>query len=464
MRPFSLWTTLLLGLAATLAQANSSSSGNDRVCLSTWPSHDDGYLIAKAGETTEILTSRDDSSVVHHAASSFAADLMHMVPSSNVVVRNVTSASIKMQSSQNEGNVIIVGSLDRSSLVRELSSSNQAVGKEADKVKGHWESWSSVDSGSGLVLMGSDKRGAAYALYTLSEELGVSPWKWFADVHPTQSHSAVYYSPSSSTSQFGSNACSHGPPLVKYRGIFLNDEAPALTNWARTHFKGPFPPEVSPQSFNDAMYTHVFELLLRLKANLIWPAMWSDSFAVAGLPDLPSKGINGTGAAGPNQLLADRMGIVYGTSHQEPMARNTPEWNIWYQGPWDYTTNQENITTYWKYGVERAQGLDTMFTMSMRGNGDKALEGANIQLLEEIMAKQKSLLPHDDKSNSSKVTVPMMMCLYTEVQGYYNEGLQVPDDITLLWTDDNFGFIRRIPTEQEKKSRSGGAGLYYHAE
>ncbi|EST07409.1 hypothetical protein PSEUBRA_003235 [Kalmanozyma brasiliensis GHG001] len=471
MRTSSLWTTLLLGPTATVAHATSSNdSVTDKVCLSTKPSNSgssscDGYLIAKAGETTEILTSRDDSSVVHHAASSFAADLMQMVPSSNVVVRNVTAASMKMQGQKKE-RVVIVGSVDGSSVMRELVSMDQGVAKEADKIKGQWESWSSatLESGSGLVLMGSDKRGTAYALYTLSDEMGISPWKWFADVQPTQSHSAVYYSPSSSSASFGSNACSHGPPLVKYRGIFLNDEAPALTNWARTHFEGPFPPESAPQSFNDAMYTHVFELLLRLKANLIWPAMWSDSFAVAGLPDLPGHGVNGTGAAGPNQLLADRMGIVFGTSHQEPMGRNTPEWNTWYQGPWDYTTNEKNITTYWQYGVERAQGLDTMFTMSMRGNGDKALEGANIELLQNIMAKQKSLLPHGDAGNSSKVTVPMMMCLYTEVQGYYNEGLQVPDDITLLWTDDNFGFIRRIPTEAEKKGRSGGAGLYYHAD
>lgn len=352
--------------------------------------------------------------------------------------------------------------------MRKLASTDKAVSKEAELLKDQWESWSTLELSSSLALMGSDKQGTAYALYTLSEELGISPWKWFADVHPTSSHSAVYYNPTASPSAggeaFGSNACSHGPSLVKYRGIFLNDEAPALTNWARTHFNGPFPPQSAPQSFNDAMYAHVFELLLRLKANLIWPAMWSDSFAVASLPDLPNDGVNGTSAAGPNQLLADKMGIIYGTSHQEPMARNTPEWNTWYHGPWDYTTNHENITTYWKYGVERARGLDTMFTMSMRGNGDKALEGANIQLLEEIMAKQKSLLPHEGVGNTSKVTVPMMMCLYTEVQGYYNEGLQVPDDITMLWTDDNFGFIRRIPTEQEKKSRSGGAGLYYHAD
>ncbi|GAC94323.1 hypothetical protein PHSY_001894 [Pseudozyma hubeiensis SY62] len=466
MRALSLWTTLLLGLTATYAQANSNTdTNNDNVCLST-ASSSDGYLIAKSGETTEVLTSSHDAPVVHHAAASFAADLMQMVPSSNVVVRNVTSASLKMQAQQNKERMIIVGSLDSSSLMPELMSMDSAVSQEASKVKGQWESWSSVklSSGSGLVLMGSDKRGAAYALYTLSEELGVSPWKWFADVKPTQSHSAEYYSPKSSASSksFGTSRCSHGPPLVKYRGIFLNDEAPALTNWARTHFKGPFPPETAPQSFNDAMYTHVFELLLRLKANLLWPAMWSDSFAVAGLPDLPNKGVNGTGAAGPNQKLADRLGIVFGTSHQEPMGRNTPEWNTWYQGPWDYPTNTENITTYWKYGVERAQGLETMFTMSMRGNGDKALAGANIQLLEEIMVKQQSLLPRDAKSG--EISVPQMMCLYTEVQGYYNEGLKVPEDITLLWTDDNFGFIRRIPTEEEKKNRSGGAGLYYHAD
>lgn len=474
MPSLTLWTLLLVGLSATFTLANNTAASSS-VCLETSSSGlvngSKGYLIAQAGETTEILTSRDDAPVVHHAALSFAADLMQMVPSSNVLVRNVTAASMKMSTQQQQGKerTVLVGT-DGSSLMREFASMDTNVGREADKVRGQWESWSSTLLGAqGLVLLGSDKRGAAYALYTLSEELGVSPWKWFADVNPTQSHDAVYYSPSNASTEgqqgsFGSTSCSHGPPLVKYRGIFLNDEAPALTNWARTHFKGPFPPENAPQSFNDAMYAHVFELLLRLKANLIWPAMWSDSFAVAGLPDLPGKGVNGTGAAGPNQLLADRMGIVFGTSHQEPMARNTPEWNTWYQGPWDYTTNPDNITTYWEYGVERAQGLDTMFTMSMRGNGDKALDGANIELLENIMAKQKSLLPHDDAKDASKVTVPMIICLYTEVQGYYNEGLKVDDDITLLWTDDNFGFIRRIPTKEEKKTRSGGAGLYYHAD
>ncbi|SJX66434.1 uncharacterized protein SRS1_16757 [Sporisorium reilianum f. sp. reilianum] len=463
MRPLSLWTTLVLGLTATFAHVTTAAT--DRHCLST--SDSTGYLVAKAGDTTEILTSRDDSSVVHHAAESFAADLMHMVPTATVVVRNVTAASVKMQQlGQAKERVVVVGSVEASSLVREVAAMDAAVRAEVDKVSGKWEAWSSatMESGAGVVVLGSDRRGTAYGLYTLSEELGVSPWKWFADVRPTQSHDAVYYSPTSSATAFGSSGCSHGPPLVKYHGIFLNDEAPALTNWARTHFRGPFPPDAAPQSFNDALYAHVFELLLRLKANLIWPAMWADSFAVAGLPDLPNAGTNGTRAAGPNQLLAHRMGIVYGTSHQEPMARNTPEWNTWYHGPWDYTTNRENITAYWRYGVERARGLDTMFTMSMRGNGDKALDGANIQLLQEIMAKQKSLLPHEVVRNASKVSVPMMMCLYTEVQGYYNEGLQVPDDITLLWTDDNFGFIRRNPTEHEKRSRPGGAGLYYHAD
>ncbi len=159
-------------------------------------------MIAKAGQTTEILTSRDDAAVVHHAASSFAADLMQMVPSSNVVVRNVTANSFKMSTQQGKKErVVIVGSVAESSLMRGLASMDSNVGKEADKVKGQWEAWSSSmlrssdNSTQGLVLMGSDKRGAAYAMYTLSEELGVSPWKWFADVHPTQSHDAVYYSP-----------------------------------------------------------------------------------------------------------------------------------------------------------------------------------------------------------------------------------------------------------------------------
>ncbi|SNX87744.1 uncharacterized protein MEPE_06454 [Melanopsichium pennsylvanicum] len=461
-----LWAFLALSLTTNNIFLPVSAQLNN-TCLSFTSTTSSSYLLAKAGETTTILTSRDDATLIHHAASSFASDLMIMVPSSTVVVRNVTSASLRMQSSSswNQDRIIIVGSISQSTLIRDLASMDKAVKNEMEIVESSWESWSSVITGGGLVMLGSDKRGAAYGLYTLSEELGVSPWSWFADVKPLSNHTEVYYSPPRSSSveeNFGSTSCSHGPPLVKYRGIFLNDEAPALTNWARTYFKGPFPPMSAPQSFNDAMYTHVFELLLRLKANLIWPAMWNDSFAVAGLPDLPNDGMNGTGAAGPNQLLADRMGIVFGTSHQEPMGRNTPEWNTWYQGPWDYTTNQENITTYWKYGVERAAGLDTMFTMSMRGNGDKALDGANIDLLQTIMAKQQSLLPKHQ--SSGKISVPQMMCLYTEVQGYYNEGLRVPDDITLLWTDDNFGFIRRIPTEQEKNERKGGAGLYYHAD
>nr|AJD81319.1 D-glucuronidase [Ustilago sp. SL-2014] len=442
--------TIVLALWALLALLTRAIGANN-VCLG----NDGGYAIAKTGETTSILTSRDDAAVIHHAAASLATDMMRMVPNAQVVVRNVSAASAMQTTSER---VLFVGS-STSALIQGLATSHGSVASQASLLDGKWESWSSVLlPDRGVVLMGSDRRGTAYALYTLSEEVGVSPWKWFADVQPTTTHNAVYYSPSRSEGSFGSNACSHGPPMVKYRGIFLNDEAPALTNWARTHFGGPFPP-ASSQSFNDAMYTHVFELLLRLRANLLWPAMWADSFAVAGLDDLPNNGTHGKGAAGPNQLLADRMGIVFGTSHQEPMARNTPEWNTWYQGPWDYTKNRENITTYWQYGVDRAEGLETMFTMSMRGNGDKALDGANIELLETIMAKQKSLLPH----TANGVSVPMMMCLYTEVQGYYNEGLRVDDDITLLWTDDNFGFIRRIPTADEK-NRSAGAGLYYHAD
>lgn len=219
-----------------------------------------------------------------------------------------------------------------------------------------------------LLVANPPQRGTIYALYTISEQIGVSPFHWWADV-PVRSHSRIALP--------RNTPCSHGEPSVKYRGFFINDEAPALVNWLRDRFNV----DVDDPQFGTWFYEPLFELLLRLKGNYFWPAMWGEMFAVDGLD--VSDGLPSEPIAGPNQALADRMGAVYGTSHQEPMARNTPEWEAYNNGqPWNFTTNSEFLTDFWTYGVQRSKGLETMYTVGMRGNGDIPLPGANIPIME----------------------------------------------------------------------------------
>jgi hypothetical protein len=223
---------------------------------------------------------------------------------------------------------------------------------------------------------------------------------------------------------------------VKYRGIFLNDEHPALTNWSEEKFGG----------YNSRFYLHVFELLQRLKANFLWPAMWNNAFADDDWQ---------------NAVLADEMGIVMSTSHHEPMMRADKEWNRYGEGPWEYSTNRDNIYKFWQQGATRHKNLESVFTLGMRGQEDEPMsEGDNIELLQQIVADQRQILleTFNDRPIAS---VPQVWALYKEVQGFYERGMRVPDDVTLLWADDNFGNIRRLPTKAER-NRSGGAGVYYH--
>jgi len=203
--------------------------------------------------------------------------------------------------------------------------------------------------------------------------MGVSPWYWWSDV-PAKTRSIISF-PFTAT-------YFHGPPAVKYRGLFLNDEQPVLWKWARDHFKtGDGPP------FQVGLYEKVFELLLRLKGNYAWPAsepspdiprlivVWASMFAVDGLDDMDDQTIQG-----PNQALADRMGVVMGTSHHEPMSRNQKEWTTSHTGPWDFEKNREELVEFWRRGAERAKGAETVFTVGMRGDGDLPLDGANIEV------------------------------------------------------------------------------------
>ncbi|KAJ9092587.1 hypothetical protein QFC19_008695 [Naganishia cerealis] len=369
------------------------------------------------------------------------SDIRAAIPSSQVSIRNVSSLADLSSNGSNGETWIFLGALDSDPL---LNAVVNATSLDVSATRGQWEAWTvntATWQGSQVaVIAGADRRGAAYAAYTL-----------WADV-PTQQHSSVSL-----------HACSHGSPVVKYRAIFLNDEQPGLTNWANKQFhKGNNPSSTDPlgQSFTVDMYEKLFDLLLRLKANMLWPAMWADMFAVAGLPEMPGNGTDGRNAAGPNQVLAGEMGIIYGTSHQEPMARNTPEWNH-YSGPWNYTSNKEVLETYWKYGADRAAPYETLFTVGMRGNGDIPLSGANIQILQNIVADQRSILEAAHPGRNIE-DIPQLWCMYKEVQGYFDDdGLQVPDDVTLLWTDDNWSNIRRVPSGAER-NRTGGAGLYWH--
>lgn len=328
-------------------------------------------------------------------------------------------------------NVVVVGTIGKSRLVDQLVREHKI---DISSVTGKWESTliQTVKEPmpgvkTALVIAGSDKRGTIYGIYTLSEQIGVSPWYWWADV-PVRRHDALYVRPGRHTL---------GPPAVKYRGIFLNDEAPALAGWAREKFGG----------FNHRFYTNVFELLLRLKANYLWPAMWDNSFAT----DDPL-----------NAKLADEYGIVVGTSHHEPMMRAWKEWERTgnRKGSWDYSKNAAKLRDYWAEGLRRTKDYEKVITLGMRGDGDEPMtETESVALLERIVADQRKLI--GEIIDPRVEQVPQSWALYKEVQGYYERGMRVPDDVTLLWCDDNWGNLRHLPTAAERR-RSGGAGIYYH--
>ncbi len=325
---------------------------------------------------------------------------------------------------------LIIGTVGKSALIDQLV---QAGKLDVSAIQGRWEAYQiSVlqqplpDIPQALVIAGSDKRGTIFGIYELAEQIGVSPWVWWADV-PVKTSPTLYIK---------AGPARVDAPKVKYRGIFLNDEYPALTRWVDAKYGG----------YNAQFYLRVFELLQRLKANFLWPAMWNNAFA----DDDPQ-----------NAVLADEMGIVMSTSHHEPMMRADKEWNRYGKGPWEYSKNRAQIYQFWQQGAKRHQQLESMFTLGMRGQEDEPMsEGENIGLLEQIVADQRQILAETFQGRDIK-TVPQVWALYKEVQGFYEKGMRVPDDVTLLWADDNFGNLRRLPTAQER-GRSGGAGVYYH--
>jgi hypothetical protein len=332
---------------------------------------------------------------------------------------------------------VIIGTLGKNTFIDGLARSGKL---DAHDLKGKWESFviTTINNPKpgikqALVIAGSDKRGAIYGIYELSEQLGVSPWYWWADV-PVKKRDEAYIIPGRYAS---------GEPAVKYRGIFLNDEWPCLGRWTEEKFGG----------MNSKFYTKVFELLLRLRANYLWPAMWNSAFN----EDDPE-----------NPRLADEYGIVMGTSHHEPMMRAHKEWtkrrDQYGNGQWNYATNKEALKVFFREGISRNKKYENLITIGMRGDGDEGMTTtgsleSDIKLLEGIMADQRDIIA--DEMKTDPATVPQLWALFTEVKKYYDAGLRVPDDVTLLWTDDNNGMLRRLPTPEER-NRKGGAGIYYH--
>ena len=302
---------------------------------------------------------------------------------------------------------------------------------ELRDLKGKTEKYIIKTIGDQLVIAGSDKRGTVFGIYELSQQMGVSPWYWWMDV-PVVHHDALYIKRGEYTD---------GEPRVRYRGLFLNDEAPCLTSWVKNTFG---------TAYGDHhFYEKVFELILRLKGNFLWPAMWGWAFYA----DDPL-----------NSKTADEMGVIIGTSHHEPMARNHQEYarrrGEW--GPWNYQKNQQKLDQFFREGIERMKGTDDIVTIGMRGDGDEAMsEDADTKLLQRIVENQRKIIKQ--VTGKPAKNTPQVWALYKEVLDYYDKGMRVPDDVLILLCDDNWGNVRRVPTAKERQ-HAGGWGLYYHVD
>jgi len=375
------------------------------------------FKIVAYGKTAPIYVDTADWRGVMRAAGDLSDDVRKVTGFSSPVVAAVKPVA----------GAIIVGTIGKSRLIDQLISSGKL---NVNDVKGKWEAFVIQTIGNNLVIAGSDKRGTIYGIYDLSEKIGVSPWYWWADA-PVKKSTELYIK---------AGRYFQDSPKVKYRGIFINDESPSFTGWAHAKFGG----------VNSKLYVHLFELLLRLKANYLWPAMWGNAFN----EDDPMS-----------PVLADEYGIVMGTSHHEPMMRAQKEYTKRKQdiGPWDYMTNAANLQKFWTEGLERNRHYDNLITMGMRGDGDVAMgkgdDDENIKTLKKVVADQREIIKK--VYGKDPVEVPQLWAIFTEVQRYYDAGLNMPDDVTLLFCDNNWGYIRRTGPVKEQQRR-GGMGLYYH--
>ncbi|MBR1388599.1 MAG: glycosyl hydrolase 115 family protein [Prevotella sp.] len=375
------------------------------------------FIIAKGGVTANIIVDGNDWKGVIRAARDLGDD-----------VRKVcgTASAVSLTGSEAPNGSIVVGTIGKSRLIDQLVRKKKI---DVRQVRGQWESYLIDVVDGSLVIAGSDKRGTIYGIYEISQRIGVSPWYWWADV-PVQHRDVVTY---------GGGHLLQPSPKVKYRGIFINDEWPSFGTWCSNQFGG----------INSKAYSRIFELLLRLKANYLWPAMWDSRFNEDD-PESPR--------------LADEYGIVMGTSHHEPMMRAHKEYLFRKEevGPWDYSINKERLDRFFREGMERNKNYENLVTIGMRGDGDVAMgsgnDADNMKTLRQVIDGQRKIIKDIYGRPDG---VPQLWAIFTEVQRYYDAGFQVPDDVTLLLCDNNWGYIRRKGRDFERR-RKGGLGLYYH--
>ena len=369
------------------------------------------FKLVDATTAAQVVVDAKDYDGVHIAVENLRKD-----------IERVSAQKPELATAIQGNGVVIIGTLGKSKYLDELMASGKL---NLDSIKNKWEAFTIQQVDGNLVIAGSDKRGTIYGVYTLSEEIGVSPWYWWADV-PVKKSKELY---------IGTKSFTDVGPKVQYRGIFINDEAPALSGWVGENFG----------AFNHEFYEHVFELILRLKGNYLWPAMWGRAF----YDDDPQ-----------NPIEADKYGVVIGTSHHEPLMRAHAEWDKYGTGDWNYTTNAETLRDFWKKGMERMGDNESIVTVGMRGDGDEPMtEGTAIELLEGIVKDQREIIEAVTQKPANQT--PQLWALYKEVQDYYDQGMRVPDDVTLLLADDNWGNIRKLPNPDEGE-RAGGYGIYYH--
>ncbi|MBC7947634.1 MAG: glycosyl hydrolase 115 family protein [Chitinophagaceae bacterium] len=381
--------------------------------------HPDYYPLFTQATNAIIYVDTNESKLVRISAELIQQDIEFLSGKKPEIVHTLPKSA---------KSIIIIGTVERSTWIQQLIQQNKI---DPDAIKNKWEAYliHSVSRPTpgiehALIIAGSDRRGASYGVMTLSRELGVSPWYWWADV-PAQEKKEFHIRKSFHTSD---------APLVKYRGIFINDEAPALSGWAKEKFGG----------FNRLFYKKVFELMIRLKANYIWPAMWGNAFY-----DDDSL----------NRQTADDYGIVIGTSHHEPLMRAHDEWRRYGTGKWNYDSNASRLRDFWQGGMLRASN-EKIVSVGMRGDGDEPMSSETATaLLEKIVKDQRSII--EESTGRSAEATPQLWALYKEVQDYFDKGMRVPDDVTLLLCDDNWGNIRKLPARNEKP-RKGGYGIYYH--
>lgn len=374
-------------------------------------------FVLQSGQPVAIACSGSEAPVVRTSLDLLSRDL-----------QTVLSATAHIDT--NTGN-IIVGTIGQSKLIEQ-------AGIDISALKNKKQAFMLAVSEDGkLVVAGSDSHGTAYGILEISRLLGVSPWEWWADVTPEKKE----------TFRLSGKFRELQSPSVEYRGIFINDEDWGLMPWSnKTYEPSDVKGEIGPRT-NE----RIFELLLRLRANTYWPAMHECT-----LPFFLTKG---------NREAAKKYGIFMGASHCEPMACNAAgEWKIRGKGAYDYVNNSPAVYQFWEDRVKEVAGQEILYTLGMRGVHDGKMQGAKTveeqkAVLDRVFVDQRGLL--EKYVNKDVTQVPQVFIPYKEVLDIYHAGLQVPEDVTLMWCDDNYGYIRHFPTAEER-ARKGGNGVYYH--